>query len=679
MLPLLPGLQLGDSTLKPFDDLSTAIGGSDSSEQSALFAVMLQQLSALASEPRKEAGKDGLANSALGDDALLPSPLPASPNLSTNSLADSSDYLDFGYLSALSNPEIQRALNQLENMRGLWQDLPPSGEKSPLAEAVMEVLSIAEPVSFDMLRLEIKLEDLDFDDADLLAITGLSGLTALDTDTITLNLPKGLVLANTAALDELNRAGIGKTAIEAQIKAQIAADNTAMVPNTTVTDRNFLDPATNVDPSVPVRVLNPSTELLALATQQNDVASADVESVIVRVPLSWLQEMLANEPLVMATPAVVNDVAIPDQSSLTPDVLREAQAVMPSAPKMEEFLRMPLESPLKSLDNGRDSYYAVASRQTDLANAVSAPMPSQPTLKMAENVLASTPMAPLNIGLQTPVVSELVPAVPSITAVNPALMSASGGARSAGLLVLPFTNAQRLTSMGEVFNAGSSSQSVQLSFLLQTASSPANVAQQPDSIVAIMAQNNQIIAQALADSDTAQRRTEDDSALAVALNPTMANTAVGGSVDRPVVALPAINYALRHAQWETALGQRLMYVINQQVAQAQIQLNPAHLGPIRLMINFDRDQTVQIQMQAQHSQTRDAMEQALPRLRDMLTDAGIKFDQLQVSQESADNNQQEFNQPWVTQKLTKVDEDEVNPIETAQMPRVTNQTIDFYV
>jgi flagellar hook-length control protein FliK len=314
-------------------------------------------------------------------------------------------------------------------------------------------------------------------------------------------------------------------------------------------------------------------------------------------------------------------------------------------------------------------------RQVDFTRVVTAQIPSQPTPRMADKVLASTQLGSLNNGLQTPVASELVTAV--LPTMAPA--SASGVARSAGQLVLPFSNAQRLTSMSEVFNASSSSQALQLSPLLQVASSPSNLAQQPDAIVAIMVQNNQLIAQALAESDSAQSRTEDDSTLAVALNPTITNTVIGGSVDRPVVALPAINYVLRQAQWETALGQRLMYVINQQVAQAQIQLNPAHLGPIRLMINFDRDQTVQVQMQAQHSQTRDAMEQALPRLRDMLTDAGIKFDQIQVSQESADNKQQEFNQSWAAQKMTKVNEDEVSLVETVQMPRVTNQTIDFYV
>ncbi|SFR59240.1 flagellar hook-length control protein FliK [Thiomicrospira sp. ALE5] len=155
------------------------------------------------------------------------------------------------------------------------------------------------------------------------------------------------------------------------------------------------------------------------------------------------------------------------------------------------------------------------------------------------------------------------------------------------------------------------------------------------------------------------------------------------STERLVVNLPTINYALRQSQWETALGQRLMYMVNQQVSQAQIQLNPAHLGPIRLMISLDREQAVQVQMFAQHPQTKEAMEQALPRLREMLNEAGIKYDQLNVAQDNLSDSQSGFfNGEQATNDLRDgIGEDSDEDESTSQrlLGRPELNTIDYYV
>ncbi|AHF02323.1 hypothetical protein THIAE_07215 [Thiomicrospira aerophila AL3] len=205
-------------------------------------------------------------------------------------------------------------------------------------------------------------------------------------------------------------------------------------------------------------------------------------------------------------------------------------------------------------------------------------------------------------------------------------------------------------------------------------------------IQATLAHNNQVIEQAIQTQMSAvtTESSEDDSSSVVNLMQVAQMPTTMSLSERAPVTLPAINYALRQAQWETALGQRLMYMINQQVSQAQIQLNPANLGPIRLMVSLDRDQVVQVQMLAQHAQTKDAMEQALPRLRDMLTEAGIKFDQLQVAQGSADNNSSQFFKGGQPQNSTHSGQAGLNDEEPLEALAVTtnkfnSNTIDFYV
>lgn len=95
-------------------------------------------------------------------------------------------------------------------------------------------------------------------------------------------------------------------------------------------------------------------------------------------------------------------------------------------------------------------------------------------------------------------------------------------------------------------------------------------------------------------------------------------------------SMQSIPLPVRHPQWGQALGQRVNYMINSQVQQAQITLNPEKLGPIQIKLQFDRDQQVQISVLAQHGMTRDAIDASIPRLREMLEQQGINLASVDV-------------------------------------------------
>jgi flagellar hook-length control protein FliK len=62
----------------------------------------------------------------------------------------------------------------------------------------------------------------------------------------------------------------------------------------------------------------------------------------------------------------------------------------------------------------------------------------------------------------------------------------------------------------------------------------------------------------------------------------------------------------------------------QKLDRAQIRLNPAHLGPISVDVSVGED-GANITFTAQHAMTRDALEQALPRLREMFNGSGLSL------------------------------------------------------
>lgn len=102
---------------------------------------------------------------------------------------------------------------------------------------------------------------------------------------------------------------------------------------------------------------------------------------------------------------------------------------------------------------------------------------------------------------------------------------------------------------------------------------------------------------------------------------------------RPVLPTTTVDTHLRQPGWDQALGERVLWVANQKLQGAEIKLNPAHLGPVEVRVQLHNDQA-QISFTAQHAATRDALEAALPRLREMFAASGYSQVDVNVSQHS---------------------------------------------
>ncbi|MEO1594617.1 MAG: flagellar hook-length control protein FliK [Pseudomonadota bacterium] len=85
--------------------------------------------------------------------------------------------------------------------------------------------------------------------------------------------------------------------------------------------------------------------------------------------------------------------------------------------------------------------------------------------------------------------------------------------------------------------------------------------------------------------------------------------------------------------WGRQFAERVGWVIQARLPQAQLTLNPEHLGPIEMAIEVEEAQA-RVQFTAAHAVTRDAIEQSLPRLREMLEQQGLELSQADVSADS---------------------------------------------
>jgi len=83
-------------------------------------------------------------------------------------------------------------------------------------------------------------------------------------------------------------------------------------------------------------------------------------------------------------------------------------------------------------------------------------------------------------------------------------------------------------------------------------------------------------------------------------------------------------------KWSQEFGSRLVWMTKEGVQNAQIRLTPAHLGTIEVKISIQNDQA-NVSFLSQHGAVKDMIEASMPRLREMMNEAGVKLDQVNVS------------------------------------------------
>jgi flagellar hook-length control protein FliK len=116
----------------------------------------------------------------------------------------------------------------------------------------------------------------------------------------------------------------------------------------------------------------------------------------------------------------------------------------------------------------------------------------------------------------------------------------------------------------------------------------------------------------------------------------------------PQAVLQAAQPAVAHLQdkltpavgtpaWDQALGQKVVWMVAGEHQSASLTLNPPDLGPLQVVLNVSHS-TATATFSAAQPEVRQALEAALPKLREMLGDAGIQLGQASVNSGTA--NQQ---------------------------------------
>lgn len=133
-------------------------------------------------------------------------------------------------------------------------------------------------------------------------------------------------------------------------------------------------------------------------------------------------------------------------------------------------------------------------------------------------------------------------------------------------------------------------------------------------------------------------------------------------------------------QWAEAFNSKVIMLAKDNIQSAQIRLNPAELGPVEIRLNVNNDQT-HIHFIAQHGDVREVIEDAFPRLKEMMGQSGVNLGDVNVSEHSASDEDNSFEEEFALNTEGQDSEDTAADEKQTQEVHIAAQTgfIDHYI
>lgn len=132
--------------------------------------------------------------------------------------------------------------------------------------------------------------------------------------------------------------------------------------------------------------------------------------------------------------------------------------------------------------------------------------------------------------------------------------------------------------------------------------------------------------------------------------------------------------------WDQALGQKVVWMVSGEQQSASLTLNPPDLGPLQIELKVANNQAT-ANFTAGQQEVRQALEAAMPRLREMLGEAGIQLGQASVSAGMPNNQQNAFEQPQRSSGHASTNDGSDTPAPVTRTQTVTSRQglVDTFV
>ncbi|QYJ72765.1 flagellar hook-length control protein FliK [Shewanella sp. FJAT-51649] len=380
------------------------------------------------------------------------------------------------------------------------------------------------------------------------------------------------------------------------------------------------------------------------ASQQNAANVADTESVEPQIPavdVDALVAAVAVEPKIPAAdadsvepqlPAVDVDALVAaatvaetdTQSALVDDSLLIEDAALLSGLRSEKFVKPP-ENHILPIE-GEPLLGAKEPSTTELGATDIGAKAINVSTQPADKALASQRMVSQAVDNQTSIKAASASSDAGSLQVNTAAATNTNDLNTLGINAA--TNVSGTTAIDTSLTADNPSRAeISAGFLLKDAKLAVTLDAQQDSSVAALSSG----------SEEAGSEFKPVEFKAVSSLHSLATPATQRQ------DIPQVQLSLRQGvetqnqmqemiqRFSPVMKQQLVTMVSQGIQQAEIRLDPPELGHMLVKVQVHGDQT-QVQFHVTQSQTRDVVEQAIPRLRELLQEQGMQLADSHVSQ-----------------------------------------------
>jgi len=130
---------------------------------------------------------------------------------------------------------------------------------------------------------------------------------------------------------------------------------------------------------------------------------------------------------------------------------------------------------------------------------------------------------------------------------------------------------------------------------------------------------------------------DQEQAFENAINTLTTNTV---STQKSITTMNTETIAIYRKDFADTVKDKVMVMINQKIQQVEIQLDPPEMGNIHVRVNLQNEQAA-VQFVVQNQQAKDALEQNMAKLRDMLAESGVDVGEASIEQRQAQEQNNE--------------------------------------
>lgn len=384
-------------------------------------------------------------------------------------------------------------------------------------------------------------------------------------------------------------------------------------------------------------------QLAQIPVQTEAVAAQAVDPTARLLPIDLLAVDAVSQPLSVAVLPVD-----PNAKPLVTDLLAVDAATQPlpdDALALESALESALD-PAAVLTQGNNLPQPLAVDAVPLGPGTQLPSAAQGTAEPIKVTLPATATKPDLVAKgnelsASPDDDSKAAADAALTAQSPYLM---------GMVAHPVVKLDPGQPLAENSSAAESEATVQLSgatqSLVQSRLADSTVTTRTAEMAQATASTTAEFAAALnTATDAAPTRPEHDSAAAdanyenllAAAQAFHQGRAAGAHASGHATASLPVNTPVGARGWDDEVSNKLVWMIGRQEQRAELVLNPPQLGRVEVSLSMNAGQTNAVFVSANPA-VRDALEAALPRLREMFADAGVTLGQAQVGADTGSNS-----------------------------------------